>query len=369
MKRRRWCPVLASFLLALLVAAPVLAGGERRPKGETSGSSSRSQASPAQSTASPGNRPSPRVAVPRGDQPRSQPQRRPQPQRDRRPQDDDGRRSSIHRFHSSVPIYYGPYRWHPWGWWGSWYSPWWYYPWGPGVYWYTEQVRPDMGALDLDIRPEKARVYLDGAPIGVADNFDGWPRELWLEEGTYDLVFHHEGFETIARQYTIYPGVIIAVEDRMVPGEAKLPEDLLARSSANREERLRRRLERGEEPWEAGDADRMGWRDRVRAERAEAGREAPRDDGRQGAYDARVEPARLRLAVEPTDAAIYLDGRFLGTGDELLGAAASLMVDPGDHELEVVRPGYESKTTTFTAEAGEEVELTVELVRRAAAGI
>lgn len=365
MKRRRWCPVLASFLLALLVTAPLLAGGERRPRGETSGSSSRAQASPAPSTASPGNQPV-RIAVPRAEQPRSQPQRSPQPDGERRPQGDDRRGSSIHRTFYG-PFYYPPYRWYPWGWWGGWYSPWWYYPWGAGVYWYPERVRDDMGALDLDIRPEKARVYLDGAPIGVADNFDGWPQELWLEEGTYDLVFYHEGFETIARQYTIYPGVVIQVEDRMVRGEAKLPEELLARSSANREERLRRRLERGEE---VADADRLGWRERVVAERAARAEEGPEEapeemEGREGAYDARSEPARLLLAVEPADAAIYLDGRFLGTGDEL-GARAGLMIDPGDHELEVVRPGYESKTTTFTAEAGEEVELTVELERRAA---
>ena len=103
-------------------------------------------------------------------------------------------------------------------------------------------------------------------------------------------------------------------------------------------------------------------------ERAEErSEEAPGEaDGREGAYDVRSEPARLLLVVEPADAAIYLDGRFLGTGEELLGARGGLMVDPGDHELEVVRPGYESRTTPFTAEAGEEVELTVELEPRAA---
>ena len=72
----------------------------------------------------------------------------------------------------------------------------------------------------------------DGQPIGIADNFDGWPRYLWLDQGTYDLVFYHEGFQTIARQYSIYPGVIIDVEDRMVPGEAVPPEDLIAKSTA-----------------------------------------------------------------------------------------------------------------------------------------
>jgi len=356
MKGRRSCPVhgsgwVAASLLTLLVAGPALAGGERRPQGESSGS--RGQARTVESGSTPGNRPAPR-AVPRNPDQARQPQRQPQ----RRPQSDgaDRRGGTFHGFHEP-PFFYPSYRWYPWGWWGGWYYPW-GYPWGyggMGTYWYPEQVRPDMGALDLDVRPEKARVYLDGQAIGVADNFDGWPRELWLEEGTYDLVFYHEGFETISRQYSVYPGVVIAVDDRMVPGVAALPEDLVTRSAANREERLRRRLERGEVPEQSAyGREAPDWRDRVRAAREAAA-------GEDRTVDARSEPARLMLEIRPADAAIYLDGRFLGTGDELLGTAAGLMVDAGEHELEVVRPGYESKTTTFTAEAGEEVELTVEL--------
>ncbi len=77
--------------------------------------------------------------------------------------------------------------------------------------------------------------------------------------------------------------------------------------------------------------------------------------------DARAEPVRLRLTIRPADAAVYLDGRFIGAADELVGLSVGLIVDPGEHEIEVVRPGYASETTTFTAETGEEVELTVEL--------
>lgn len=343
MTKRRLSRTLVSAALALLTAVPVLAQTRHEPKSQPPGNRVQPQ------TAQPSTSPPPRQAVPRSSPQGAdrQPQREPQ----RQPQPGDDRVGS--RYPDYYPFYYGRYRWYPWGWWGGWwyypYGP--YYPWGMGTYWYPEQVRPDMGALDLDIRPEKARVYLDGQPIGIADNFDGWPRHLWLEEGTYDLVFYHEGFETIARQYTIHPGLIIDVEDRMVRGEATLPEDLLARSAANREERLRRRLERGEETEAVAGAD---WRDRVRTEREGMAGEAP-------VYDARSEPARLLLSVQPPDAAVYLDGRFLGTGEELGQVHAGLIVDAGEHELQVTRPGYETKTTTFDAEAGEEVKLTVAL--------
>jgi hypothetical protein len=341
MRSRRFTVTLAGLMLLVAGAADAQ---QRQPKGESSSSSGRSAVrveAPQQRSSPP-----PRVAVPKSDPPPANVRDRNQ----REPQRDGAHDGRGHHGHSRgyyYPYYRGPYSYHPWGWWGPWYGFYPPYPWGLGVYWYPEQIHEGMGALDLDLKPEEAEVYLDGYKIGVADNFDGWPRYLWLDEGTYDLVFHKEGFETLARQYSIYPGVIIDVEDRMERGEARLPEDLLERSSERREERLRRRAERGE-------IDRpAAWRDRVESERAEM-----EDDGY---LDARGEPARLRLRVVPSDAAIYLDGEFLGTGDELGGVRAGLIVDPGEHELQVTRPGYETHTETFTAEAGEEVEVEVEL--------
>ncbi len=247
-----------------------------------------------------------------------------------------------------------------WGWWGwGWGSFGYYpgYPWGGGPYYYPERVRADLGALDLDVRPEKAQVYLDGHLIGVADDFDGWPRYLWLEKGTYDLVFYYDGFKTIARQYSIYPGVVIDVEDSMVPGQSTRPEDLAATSTERRDERLERREERGE----GTTSSEPDWRARMERERGEMEAPPATPSKAERPYDARQKPARLVLSVVPPDAAIYLDGRFLGTGDDILRAQGTITVDPGDHELEVVRPGYASKTTSFSAEAGEEVDLKVEL--------
>lgn len=262
-----------------------------------------------------------------------------------------------HHGGSSSTIYWGVWPWGgPWGWWGWWGG---YYPYPYGYYdpvpYYASRVRSTLGALDLDLRPETAQVFLNGQPIGIADNFDGWPRYLWLEQGTYDLVFYQEGFQTIARQYSIYPGVIIDVEDQMVPGEATPPADLIAKSTARRDERLKA----DEERRKAADQAEPEWKERVRAERSEPGTMAP--PPKSAPFDARVAPARLTLAVTPEDAAIYLDGRFLGGADEIAARHDGVVVDPGEHEIEVVRPGYESKTTSFTAETGEEVELTVAL--------
>lgn len=238
-----------------------------------------------------------------------------------------------------------------WGWggyypgWYGWYG-WYGYPYyGPGVVVVPggSQVHgARAGALDLDVSPERASVYLDGRFVGVCDDFDGFPDYLWIEPGTHDLAIYEPGFVTIARQITVEAGELIQVDDQMEPGDAVKPEDLASKSTVRREERLRRDRERLEE-------------NAVRPPSAE-----PSSDGR-GALDLRGEPGRLQLGVVPEDASVYLDGRFLGTGEELARLHSGLLVDPGQHRLEIVRPGYRSVERSFEATAGAEVELEIEL--------
>ena len=250
----------------------------------------------------------------------------------------------------SVNVYWGP------GW--GWYDPWWAYGprWGYPVA-YPGHGYGAFGALDTDVSPERAEVWVDGKKVGLADDYDGFPDYLWLEKGTYDVVLYLPGYKTIARQYTIYPGMVIDVEDRMEAGEAIHPTALGPTTHARREARLR------------DDEDRAQTLERYRAER---GIEAPEPggmtEGAEGApeasetpLDARSEPGRLTLKVTPDDASVYLDGRFLGTGRELAGLRAGLIVDPGTHKIEVVRPGRESAERTVEVESGQEVPVEIAL--------
>lgn len=347
-----------AFTMALLVAAvPADAGpapddqaSRTRPESGQSGSSggahgAQPRSAPSQPPATAQRTPQ---AQPRGNDPDRQ-------LGTRRPEADRSHGRFGGRFRGDHTIYWGPY-WYPWGGWWGW--GWWpHYPWGyygNPVRYYPYQVRESMGALDLDLRPEETQVFLNGQPIGIADNFDGWPRYLWLDEGTYDLVFYHEGYETLARQYSIYPGVVIDVEDRMTRGEATPPEEYFPEAPPRTTER------REEERGEPADRDAPGWQERVREDRERFERD---EEEREAVHDARSEPVQLSLEVTPPDAAIYLDGRFVGSADEITADGARMIVDPGEHELEVVRPGYESKRLTFSGESGESVELTVELAK------
>ena len=256
----------------------------------------------------------------------------------------------------------------------SWYWPGYYRPYGAylgygdGGYW-GSYYRPDAGALDLDVRPEEASIYLDGELIGIADNYDGWPRYLWLREGSYRMVIYHEGYETLAREVRIRPGEIISLKDRMQAGPSKRPEELFAEADRARSPATRRapaaedrrapyreqdRRDRPSqpprrEPPRAADTPERDWRDRERTP-------AP-----PVAADQRSDPARLRLVVAPADAVVYLDGRLLGSGEELGRLHSDLIVDPGTHSIEVARPGYRTYSIELELEAGEERELRAEL--------
>ena len=84
-----------------------------------------------------------------------------------------------------------------------------------------------LGAVDLDIKPKKAEVYVDGRYVGLTREFDGYPNFLWLKEGTHQLVFHKDGYGTMVREYTVYPGEVINVKFRLEPGDSVPPEEFL----------------------------------------------------------------------------------------------------------------------------------------------
>ena len=271
-----------------------------------------------------------------------------------------------------------PYAYSGWGWgWGSWWSPYAYSPgwWGGG---YTTVYPNDSyggyGALDFDVSPERAEIWVDGEPVGIADDLDGFPTLLWLEKGTYDVAIYLQGYVTLARQYTVYPGMIIDVEDRLERGESVHPTELAPKTHERRDARLqaereiREDVERRRRAGELYDPDAPYEYEEPESdepEYEEPGYEAPESESHAtppaGALDARAEPGRVVLRVHPDDASVYLDGRFLGTGRELAGLRSGLIVDPGEHRLEVVRPGHQAAERKIEVESGREIEIGIEL--------
>lgn len=239
-------------------------------------------------------------------------------------------------------------------------------------YYRYHDERSNLGGIDLNVNPQDAGVYLNGQYIGVVDEFNGWPGYLWLEEGTYHLVVYKEGYETLSREYTIQRGVVLNVRDRMSigiathPDEVPVPPRVRYEIEAQRQAEEDRLAERdsSEDEWRQRAAEYLARRD---AEQYE-GDSGSRSGNPGGILDARVAPARLNIDAVPADASVYLDGAFLGTAADL-ASRGGVLVDPGNHVLELVRPGYDSKQRSFTVEAGDQLQLNLQLEKANEEGV
>ncbi|HYN44193.1 MAG TPA: PEGA domain-containing protein [Thermoanaerobaculia bacterium] len=233
--------------------------------------------------------------------------------------------------------------------------------------------------------PENAEVYLDGTLIGQADGFDGFPDYLYLEPGKYRLEFRHPFYETIVKELDVRAGQAIPANDEMqlLPGKKKLqvvdPEDkgtplgrVFGKPGAQKGE--------GEDD-RTGRYDVQGGPDAsIDGVPVEIDFDGPDEDVRRTvppappadaeawrAPDSKVgdvAPAaqgRLRFEIEPDDAAVYVDDRYVGTAEEVGGLSRGLRVKPGKHVVSVVRPGYGTKTVEVELKPGAAIDVVIEL--------
>jgi hypothetical protein len=163
----------------------------------------------------------------------------------------------------------------------------------------------------------------------------------------------------LTRDFDVRSNDVIKVGDSMRRGEAVHPEDLRPAP--------RPRVERSTQPrpYSGAETYREDREDRNAERKAEAKYRRSVDEAwreRQAAApSARGDVGRLYLSVEPSDASVYLDGVFIGIARELSQLSAGLVVPPGEHVLQVVRPGYEDESRDFSVDTGESVEVDLEL--------
>ena len=203
------------------------------------------------------------------------------------------------------------------GWWGAgWYGGWWgwpndyrFLPYGPGYGPYPETYIAAVDAptpsgpanVETGVTPSKAEVVLDGDTVGFASDYNGRWDQLSVAPGPHTIAFQQKGYRTLIVTFVARPGASYVFNDVLVSGEGE----------------ERRVLPEAVEP-----------------------PQAPRPNA------APVAVGRLRVRAEPTDAAVYLDGEYIGLGGELSRIHAALAVATGSHHLEAVRPGYVSAART-----------------------
>ena len=229
-----------------------------------------------------------------------------------------------------------------WGWYGAgWYGDWWwgwpYY--GYGAYWpyygygpYTDsyvvavEAPPPSGPATVETRvtPSKADVVLDGETVGFASDYNGRWDKLSVAPGPHTIAFQEKGYRTLVITFEARPGATYAFNDALVSGDGE---------------------------------DRRELPQPPAAAVAATSPQAPSPYVSPGASP--VALGRLRVHAEPPDAAVYLDGEYLGLGAELGRIHGALAVATGAHRLEAVRPGYVS--ASLAIEVGDTEVANVEI--------
>lgn len=75
--------------------------------------------------------------------------------------------------------------------------------------------------------------------------------------------------------------------------------------------------------------------------------------------------SQVKIAVNPSRAAVFLDGRFVGHVGEFEGAGHALLVAPGDHKIKIALPGFKTFETDINPAPKQKVEVKTDLLKSA----
>jgi PEGA domain len=68
---------------------------------------------------------------------------------------------------------------------------------------------PEMngaGAIQLNVKPGDAEVWVDGKFVAEARDLDGYPSPLWLRNGAHRLVIYKGGYRDFDEKVAVQPG-------------------------------------------------------------------------------------------------------------------------------------------------------------------
>ena len=248
-------------------------------------------------------------------------------------------------FYSRYPSrsYYW-YRPNYWGFYGvpyyDFYSSSWDYPYGGGYSGgYSDRYRyRETGSIRTLVDPERTKVLVDGYYAGTVDDFDGMFQRLYVAPGRHDVTFKLEGYRTHRVRVYVTEDHTVKIRHNMEKGSG---EDTLEDLTEGRED----------PPYRMSDEGRAG-----------RPSQDPRDDREARPYDERRDArdaGTLRLEVRPDDASIYVDGEFYGSARR----AGSIVLPPGRHRVEVVRPGFRTVEREVEIQPGRTETVSIDLSR------
>jgi hypothetical protein len=193
-----------------------------------------------------------------------------------------------------------------------------------------------MGQVRVQVEPSKTRVYVDGYYAGVADDFDGLFQRLNLPTGRHEIMLKLEGYRTHKIKIYVPLDQTVKIKLDMTKGLGEDVADWVGPNAPPEDE------ERYGEPRSARDDDYVEEEDLDDDNGAPAGNRGT-----------------LRLEVTPSDASIYLNGQFRGTG-----RLETLSLPAGRYHLEIVRPGYRLLERDVEVEVGRTTRIVAALDHR-----
>lgn len=216
------------------------------------------------------------------------------------------------------------------------------------------------GVIDCDISPDEALTYLDATYLGTADDLDGRPEYLYVEPGIHIIEFRYEDYQTLRIRFEITAGEKINFDNKLVELAQNTPParylDLVKTSSKVKSEAKKRLPQPESQPKTRDEDESAVVREReiviVEVQTNEAPTPQP-EPPRLSAY--------LILAVEPADAAVWIDQMFIGTARQFTNEPNQISVTPGEHVLELTRPGYVSIAVRLKLADGERKLIEAEL--------
>lgn len=124
------------------------------------------------------------------------------------------------------PAYISPYYGFAFGYgfapyWGPWGVPYAFAP--PGGIDMGAALIAGFGAVDMNVKPGEAEVWIDGKYVAEAKDLDGYPSYLWLAEGPHRVVVYKGGFASFDEEIDVRRGLRSDLKVRLEKGDAQPP--------------------------------------------------------------------------------------------------------------------------------------------------
>jgi hypothetical protein len=175
------------------------------------------------------------------------------------------------------------------------------FSWGVGAT--ALAATPSQGEVEVDAASRlegNAGLWLDGQYVGSVNDLGGKGR-LVLLPGEHELLFKLVGYEDVASTIVVEPGTRQEYRLAMSPlADATYPEE--------------------------------------------------------------ANTARLRIDVEPEDAAVFINDSFIGRSDRF-GGRQGVRMAPGEYRVTIALPGYEAFNAALTLRAGQTYAIKTDLAK------